>query len=69
MEFIIFGNGSTSSQKALMDDAKGGSGQRFGTVNVDSTSDQIIEIQIRKTGGGDNGVFDAAFAELLIKTD
>ena len=49
-----------------MDDAKGGSGQRFGTVNVDSTSDQIIEIQIRKTGGVDNGVFDAAFAELLI---
>lgn len=66
IEFIIFGNGSTSSQKAFMDDANTGSnGQKFGIVNVNSTLNQMIEIQIRKTGGNNNGVFDFAFAELL----
>ena len=68
VEFIIFADGSTGSQKSFMDDANtGASGQRFGSTTIDSTVDQPVSILIRETVSvGDGGSLDFCSAETLI---
>ncbi|APD06819.1 hypothetical protein UJ101_01300 [Flavobacteriaceae bacterium UJ101] len=69
MEFIIFGNGTTNSQKSFMDDANtGGNGQRFGVSTVDSTVDQTVSIQIRKVSGSDKTLDFCSAEKMIIST-
>lgn len=67
VEMILFATGNENSQRAYIDDANtGNNGQRTGTSAVNSSQDQLVEIQVQTNNSSSTFAFDFLSVEGLI---
>lgn len=67
VEMALFASGSSSSQRAYIDDANtGNNGQRTGTSSVNSSQDQLVEIQVKVGNSSTQFTLDFLSVEGLI---
>lgn len=67
VEMTLFATGSTASQRAYIDDANtGNSGQKTGTTTVDSSQDQLVEIQLSTNNSSSSFSLDFLSVQALL---